>query len=100
MNDTDSPAALFIASFNRDLAGLKCPAQVSLPSDDNQRDVIELQDAEGNFLGFVPEGASPEMVAATHELYERALRRGIRIGEQASWARLRFLIGAAAAPET
>jgi hypothetical protein len=100
MNDIHSPAALFIASFNRDLAALKCPAQVSLPSDDNRRDVIELQDAEGNFLGFVPESASPELVAVTYGLYVQGLRRGIQVGEQAAWARLRLLIGAAAAPDS
>jgi len=96
MDDPDSLAALFVASFNRDLAALGSLARVGRPSADNHREVLELQDAQGNFLCFVPECASAEMVDIAYRLYAEGLKRGILGGEQAAWARLRHLIGAAA----
>ena len=38
------------------------------------------------------------MAAIAFRLYARGLNRGVRAGEDAAWAKLRYLIGAAAAP--
>lgn len=95
MADPDAAAALFVARFNRELDALRCPARIGLPSRDNPRRVLELHDAEGNFLSFVPDGISPQMVDITYRLYVQGLQRGLLGGEQAAWAKLRLLIGAA-----
>lgn len=95
MLDPDAAATLFIASFNRELASLRCPARVGLPSHDNKHAVLELLDAGGNFLSFVPDAISPQMAAIAYRLYVQGLRRGLQGGEQAAWAKLRHLIGAA-----
>lgn len=34
---------------------------------------------------------------AAYRLYGQGLNRGVRVGETAAWAKLRYLIGAAAA---
>lgn len=96
MNDPDSPAALFVASFNRDLATLRSPARVALPGLGTRQAVLEMHDQDGNLLCLVPEATSPEMVAIAYRLYAHALNRGIVAGEQSAWAKLRYLIGAAA----
>jgi hypothetical protein len=95
MDERQSLGALFVASFNRDLDVLKCPARVALPSQGDGREILELHDAEGNFLCIMPESAAPEMVAVAYHLYLQGLRRGLQGGEEAAWARLRSLIGAA-----
>lgn len=78
------------------LMTLDCPAGVSLPRDSRHSGLLELQDEEGDFLEFIPIGASPEMVAIAYRLYGRGLNRGTRAGEESAWAKLRTLIGAAA----
>ncbi len=93
MTDPDPIRALFVESFNLDLAALNSPARVCLPSGDNSG-VLELQDDEGTFLDFIPESAAPEMVAIAYRLYGRGLNHGVRVGEEAAWAKLRHLIGA------
>lgn len=97
MADPDPIGALFVESFNLDLAELHSAARVALPSNGNHGDVLELRDDEGNFLSFVPADASPEMVAIAYRLYGQGLNHGVRLGEAAAWAKLRYLIGAAAA---
>ena len=96
MDECQSLGALFVASFNHDLDALNCPARVALPSTGDARDILELHDAAGNHLCNVPENTAPDMVAIAYQLYLHGLRRGLEGGEQAAWAKLRFLIGAAA----
>lgn len=91
MNDATSLGALFVASFNRDLAALDCPARVSLPRGANADRVLELRDAGGQFLCFVPESGSPEMAKTAYCLY----LQGLRAGEQIALAKLHMMIGAA-----
>lgn len=86
---------LFIDSFNADLENLGSAARVALPPP-HHGDVLEFRDDEGNFLEFIPASASPEMTAIAYRMYGRALNRGVRAGEDAAWAKLRHLIGAAA----
>ncbi len=91
--------ALFIASFNTDLTALNSAAQVAAPRPGMPADMVELLDDEGNFLDFIPASTEPRMAAIAYRLYGRALNRGIRAGEDAAWAKLRYLIGAAAAAD-
>lgn len=79
------------------LMTLGCPAGVAPPHDSRHSGLLELQDEEGDFLEFIPFDASPELVAIAYRLYGRGLNRGTRAGEQAAWAKLRALIGAAPA---
>lgn len=88
---------LLVDTFNADLAALHSSARVALPPSETHGDVLELQDDEGNFLDFIPDAASPEMAAIAYRLYGRGLNRGVRAGEDTAWAKLRHLIGAAAA---
>lgn len=94
--DSDPIGAMFVEHFNLDLAALSSAARVALPAT-GQDNVLELQDDEGNFLSFIPADSSPEMAAVAYRLYAQGLGRGIRAGEDAAWAKLRHLIGAAAA---
>ncbi len=89
--------AMFIESYNADLAALGSAARVALPSNGLQEDMLELQDDEGTFLDSIPASAEPQMAAIAYRLYGRALNLGVRAGEDAAWAKLRHLIGAAAA---
>lgn len=91
MNDATSLAALFVASFNRDLAALDCPARVSLPRGANADRVLELHDARGQLLCCIPESGSPEMAKTAYCLY----LQGLRAGEQIALAKLHMMIGAA-----
>jgi len=91
MNDTHSLAALFVASFNRDLAALDCPARVSSPRGDKADGVLELRDPKGQFLCFLPESGSAEMAKAAYFLY----LQGLRAGEQLALAKLHSMIGVA-----
>ncbi len=74
---------------------LGCVARVGLPRESCHSGFLELLDEEGDFLEFIPIGASPEMVAIAYRLYGYGLNRGTRAGEAAAWAKLRTLIGAA-----
>lgn len=96
MTDPDPIDTLFLESFNLDLSALSSAARVARPST-GQDNVLELQDDEGNFLCFIPADSSPEMAAIAYRLYGQGLNRGTRAGEEAAWAKLRHLIGAAAA---
>lgn len=100
MTDPDPIGALFVESFNLDLAALHSAARVALPSSGNHPDMLELQDDEGIFLSFVPADASPEMVAIAYRLFGQGLNHGVRAGEAAAWAKLRHLIGAASTGDT
>lgn len=86
---------MFITKFNRDLDALSSSARVALPNTNLAEDMIELQDDEGNLVGFIPSGTSPRMAAIAYRLYGQAFKRGVRAGEDAAWAKLRHLIGAA-----
>ncbi|MDF0491571.1 hypothetical protein PX699_16705 [Sphingobium sp. H39-3-25] len=88
---------LLVETFNADLAALLSTARVALPSIEGHDGVLELQNEEGEFLDFIPDSASPEMVAITYRLYRRGFSGGLRAGEEAAWVKLRRLIGAAAA---
>jgi len=59
--------------------------------------MLELQDDEGTFLDFIPASSNPQMAAIAYRLYGRGLNLGVRAGEDAAWAKLRHLIGAASA---
>ncbi|MBV1686422.1 hypothetical protein KRR38_01720 [Novosphingobium sp. G106] len=59
--------------------------------------MIELQDDEGCLVGFIPADTAPRMAAIAYRLYGQAFNRGVRAGEEAAWAKLRHLVGAAAA---
>lgn len=89
--------AMFIESYNADLAALGSAARVALPSNALHDDMLELQDDEGTFLDLIPASAEPQMAAIAYRLYGRGLNLGVRAGEDAAWAKLRHLIGAAAA---
>lgn len=97
MTEADPIKALFVEHFNLDLATLSSSARVAMPADDHLTDKLELQDDEGTFLALIPMDTSAEMAAIAYRLYGHALNRGVRLGEEAAWAKLRFLIGAAAA---
>lgn len=89
--------ALLIASFNADLAALDSAALVGPPHPGTPDGMIELLDDEGNFLDFIPASTEPQMAAIAYRLYGRAFNLGVRTGENAAWAKLRHLIGAAPA---
>ncbi|AOH85283.1 hypothetical protein AWL63_16340 [Sphingomonas panacis] len=89
MNDATPLTELFVESFNRDLAALDCPARVSMPRGDHDDRVLELLDAEGEFLCFVPESGSPEMAKTAYGLY----LQGLHAGEHLAWAKLHRMIG-------
>lgn len=96
---SDFPAVdPLVQRFNARLAELNSPARVALTHLLSHADMLELRDDEQNFLEFIPATATPEMAAIAFRLYARGLNRGVRSGEEAAWAKLRFLIGAAAAP--
>lgn len=99
MSDPDprSLDALFIAAFNKILHEIDSMARVALPAPGEARDMIELQDDEGLVLALIPADTSPQLAAIAYRLYGQALNRGVRAGEDAAWAKLRHLIGAAAA---
>ncbi|PNQ04055.1 hypothetical protein A8G00_09140 [Sphingobium sp. SA916] len=59
--------------------------------------MLALIDDEGRFITELPLTVSSEMVALAYSLYGRGVTFGVRAGEDAAWAKLRFLIGAAAA---
>jgi hypothetical protein len=86
---------LRVDRFNADLAELDSTARVATSSTEVRGEMLELQDDEGNFLDFIPDSASPEIVATAYRLYGRGLNHGVRDGEAAAWAKLRHLIGAA-----
>jgi hypothetical protein len=88
---------LFVEHFNLDLAALPCPARVAMPAGSNQKDVLALLSEDGTVLAHIPSDAAPEMVAIAVQLHGRGLNHGARAGEEAAWAKLRSLIGAAAA---
>lgn len=94
---SDPIGELFVEHFNLDLAELNSAARVALPRDARQTDMLELQDDEGNFLDFIPADTSPQMAAIAYRLHGQGLNHGVRAGEAAAWAKLRHLIGAAAA---
>ncbi|AJR26482.1 hypothetical protein A0J57_00475 [Sphingobium sp. 22B] len=52
---------------------------------------------EGRFITELPLAVSSEMVALAYCLYGRGVTSGVQAGADAAWAKLRFLIGAAAA---
>jgi hypothetical protein len=89
--------ALFIASYNADLAALDSSARVAVPSNAPNPDMLELQNDEGTCLAMIPASAEPQMAAIAYRLYGRGLNLGVRAGEEAAWAKLRHMIGAAAA---
>jgi hypothetical protein len=86
--------ALFIESYNADLAALRCAARVAAAKPPHEGS-IELLDEDGAFLDFVPADTSPQMAAIAYRLYGRGLNAGARAGEAAAWGKLRRLIGAA-----
>lgn len=94
-----------IAQFNRDLADRGCTAHVELFGLEdamvaNERrcpQILVLIDDEGRFITELPLALSCEMVALAYSLYGRGVTFGVQAGEDAAWAKLRFLIGAAAA---
>jgi hypothetical protein len=77
--------ALFIESYNADLAALRCAARVAAAKPPH----------EGSIELFVPADTSPQMAAIAYRLYGRGLNAGARAGEAAAWGKLRRLIGAA-----
>lgn len=87
-----------VERFNARLLQLNSSARVALTRIAGHADMLELRDDEENFLEFIPAEASPEMAAIAFRLYARGLNRGVRAGEDAAWAKLRYLIGAATAP--
>jgi hypothetical protein len=94
--DTDPIGAAFVDAFNLDLATLSSTARVALATDGPGNDRLELQDDEGLVLALIPTDASPEMAAIAFRLHGQGLNRGVRAGEEAAWAKLRYLIGATA----
>ena len=87
-----------VERFNARLAQLNSSARVALTCIAGHSGMLELRDDAENFLEFIPAEASPEMAAIAFRLYARGLNRGVRAGEDSAWAKLRYLIGAAAAP--
>lgn len=94
--DTDPIDATFVDAFNLDLATLSSTARVALATDRPGDDRLELQDDEGLVLALIPADASPDMAAIAFGLFGQALNRGVCAGEEAAWAKLHYLIGAAA----
>lgn len=87
--------ALFVESFNLDLVALSSGARVKLSTEGSRDGQLELRDDEGNFICLIPSDTRPEMAAIAYRLYGQGLNRGVRAGEEAAWAKLRYLIGAA-----
>ena len=92
------PDEQLVQRFNARLVALNSSARVALTRIATHAGMLELRDDEENFLEFIPGDASPEMAEIAFRLYARGLNRGVRSGEDAAWAKLRFMIGAAAAP--
>jgi hypothetical protein len=99
MTEPNPIEAMSVESYNLDLAALSSSARVALPADAAHKAMLELQDDEGSFLSLIPSDTSPEMAAVAYRLYGQGLNHGVRAGEEAAWAKLRFLIGAAAIDE-
>jgi hypothetical protein len=95
VDQDNSIDALFVASFNADLAELGCAASIVTAGDAHNRDVFELLDEDRQFLAYLPLEASPRVTAAAYRLYGQALDKGLRAGEALAWSKLRQLIGAA-----
>jgi hypothetical protein len=96
MTEPDPISAMFVESYNFDLAALSSPARVAVPVDPTHKAMLELLDEEGIFLCFIPSDTSPETAGIAYGLYGQGLHAGARGGEQAAWAKLRVLSGAAA----
>ncbi|WP_278984215.1 hypothetical protein [Sphingobium yanoikuyae] len=92
------PDAAYVHRFNARLAELNSPARVALTRLDAHSGMLELRDDEENFLDLIPGDASPDMAAIAFGLYARGFSLGVRGGEEAAFAKLRHLIGAANAP--
>jgi hypothetical protein len=94
-----------ITQFNRDLADRGCTAHVELfgledamvACEGRCLQILVLIDDEGRFITELPLAVSCEMVALAYALHGRGVTFGVQAGEDAAWAKLRFLIGAAAA---
>lgn len=90
--------AEYVHRFNACLAELNSSARVALTRLDAHAGMLELRDEEENFLDLIPGGASPDMAEIAIGLYARGFSLGVRGGEEAAFAKLRHLIGAANAP--
>lgn len=97
--DDSGTAAHYIASFNANLEAIGSAARVALHGNGLLGDKIELRDDEDFCLAVIPASAEPEMVAIAYRLYGRGINIGVRAGEASAFAKLRFLIGAAAADD-
>jgi len=93
MSTYDGDRALFVADFNKALAALPCVARVAAPKRPLARKMLELLDEDGQFLGYLPAEATPEMASFAWNLYSLGLGRGVVTGETAAWAKLRAKLG-------
>lgn len=90
-------AALFVATFNADLAELGSLARVTLSDQGQHPDTLELRSGDGELLDLIPADTDPVMAAIACRLYDEGYNAGRRAGENHAWASLRSLIGAAPA---
>lgn len=89
--------SLLVESYNRDLERIGSVARVALPADPANEGMLSLHDDEGGFLALIPVDTAPSVAAIAFSLDSLAFARGVRAGEEAAFARLRYLIGAASA---
>ncbi|EJU12076.1 hypothetical protein LH128_15636 [Sphingomonas sp. LH128] len=89
--------SLLVESYNRDLERIGSVARVALPIDPANEGMLSLHDDEGAFLTLIPVDTAPAVAAIAFSLHSLAFARGVRAGEEAAFARLRYLIGAASA---
>lgn len=105
MPDTRPPAShevitihsLLVESYNRDLERIGSVARVALPAEPANEGMLSLHDDEGAFLALIPVDTAPGVAAIAFSLHSLAFARGVRAGEDAAFAKLRYLIGAASA---
>lgn len=88
--------ALFVATYNADLAELGSLACVAWPDQKVHPDMLELRNGSGELLGLIPADTEPRMAAIACRLYAAGYVAGREAGKASAWAALRRLIGAAA----
>lgn len=69
--------AEFIDAYNEELASFGCAARVAMPSESWHDGSIEILDADGRHLGYVPRSVKPIETAAFMDILRKEdLRRG------------------------
>lgn len=89
-------AALYVTTYNADLAELRSLARVAWADQDKHPDMLELRNGSGELLALIPVDTEPQVAAIACRLYAAGYVEGREAGKASAWASLRRLIGAAA----